>query len=61
MRGETGGNGGKKSPQNEAEDRETERAQDRERERKRADRVSRLADFEPFETQVEIIQLCVPC
>lgn len=33
----------------------------REGEREKADRVSRLADFEPFETQVEIIQLCVPC
>lgn len=34
---------------------------ERERERGEADRVSRLADSEPFETQVEIIQLCVPC
>lgn len=42
---------------------ESKRAREKERERERgeADRVSRLADSEPFETQVEIIQLCVPC
>lgn len=41
------------------------RAREKEREKEKgegeADRVSRLADSEPFETQVEIIQLCVPC